>query len=588
VSRFKFELPAIKGTELWPKQIQAPANVRIGFEFPARFASASKSYLENLAQRLMDQRAGTISHYIQAQRRNYHLGVTEVAATHREIDGLFMAYNNIQGVHETVDLKFTVSEEQLQQLEKKSEFQNKLHEHNVDTLMCVVFHSGNQISYTPMSSLGRTGGVAQNRKLKQSRWGGEIIKACQMRLNKYFSIIQSGLADLTRGTVSRGDKFAITTSLLADEVTVSSDVRTEYPIMSGKEYTAYASNATVVFSKIGAIKAAVFLPDSSELPQYGASRAFFIAENGDRYSAFAAFSGGSIEVDINFDLTGGGAGVGEENNPYSIRPAATDFRSWRWYKNGERVSDDYYYKLNLWETGDPEAGPTGLVSYVSGVEAVQTNYPAITLEASGGITPVDKISPITFNYQFTGSIASETHALLSAFTWTVLNEKYANYTFGPISGDYASKLTGPPLGGNTTMVIEPNYQTYVSYIAFPYPRNSTRLWMMYKKIPYIRDPELWSVNQQVWYIKDEPPTGDLYTPYGVISGKTWKVDESAGAFSGWLQISNGKHMIQAFMYAGERYMYLNNNRVSSVLGVSLDAIQAVLFDIPLKKLNEFK
>lgn len=596
MSRFKFELPAIKGTELWPKQIQAPANVRIGFEFPARFASASKSYLENLAQRLMDQRAGTISHYIQAQRRNYHLGVTEVAATHREIDGLFMAYNNIQGVHETVDLKFTVSEEQIAQIETQPQFQNKLHEHELEQLFMVVFYEGNQVAAIPMSALKSNSFAPRYRRRLQNSLEskyGEIrnyIKTMQLKINKQHSVIYSELSGLTTSQISRSETYVLTSNALLGEATTDSPTVYEYPILDYTGNTISVSLGAASIDERGRIH---YTPGSVMKSLDGATGypAYAVVGSERHYAAeisvteFMAFSGVFCVACDGFTEFSAPSTMPDEypkevfppdksqiagDNIYStlysdvdeLIPAGIPSGSW-WLD--QRSSYEIECINGSWQHKEfYESSTWGIVSDGSHSFGV----PVASYQAINKIDYlITTLTPVNYAYHSDNN---------DGWLWS------ASASYGPFSGSSGGSQAAPIGGGDVYLNGGVNY----SFAHFPFPPAvNGRLWAAMMTVTYPGGLVEWRLS---------PTTVQITTPYGDFSGSGLFTDTGTmvGPFHGWLHVSNGEHYLQGFKMAKQKYLYLDGHSVggqlAGALKTSLDSIQTVLFDIPLKAFNKFK
>lgn len=117
----KFELPAVKGDELWPDAIQSPLVVRAALNYqPNENPTPEADIFTNYFHEVVDNNTPQILNFLMTQRRNYQLGSVEFASTIRQSNELTMHYTNIQGKHEILGLQGTVSPEKYQELQQQS------------------------------------------------------------------------------------------------------------------------------------------------------------------------------------------------------------------------------------------------------------------------------------------------------------------------------------------------------------------------------------------------------------------------------------------------------------------------------------
>lgn len=123
----KFDLPAIKGNELWPETIQSPLIVRPSLTYvpnehePPRAEAFTKHF-----QDIVDAKSPQILNFLMTQRRNYQLGSVEFASTVRQADPLTMHYTNIQGKHEILGLNGTITPAKYQAMQAAPQLGSRL------------------------------------------------------------------------------------------------------------------------------------------------------------------------------------------------------------------------------------------------------------------------------------------------------------------------------------------------------------------------------------------------------------------------------------------------------------------------------
>jgi len=168
---------------------------------------------------------------------------------------------------------------------------------------------------------------------------------------------------------------------------------------------------------------------------------------------------------------------------------------------------------------------------------------------------------------------------------------------------------------NGLNILTTNFDTYHGKYVLDY---SSSPWMESGDVTYGKFAQKWSVevgtgpdpsvrvysllhiafpyapNDTVWYSAayfalGAPSTHyiDLVTPYEKITIST-DSSETKGGYRGWLHLSDGVNLLQGFFFGETRYLYLNGQKKTSLIGVPINDIQTVLFDIPVEAINRFK
>lgn len=566
----KFQLPPIKGTEVFPETIKSPPVIHASVDFLVDVEDpVAPEVLEDRAKNTLAENVGVISHFVHSQRQNFNFGIADYAKASRSYPGFDVSYTNIQNRQEIVTLKMYIDVRRQKRLEEEGE----------DELCVVVFHDGNQISYAPMTELNNPVGTATRQILNQSNWGSDIIKTSQLKFSSDYSAIYSVFNGLTTGTIVAGTSFAITSSWLVDERLTVSDTRVEYPILSGNANRVFVSSADVQFNADGSIEdfAEFGLP-----PEAGLSKpaAFYISPDGTRYFGFYDSQPYGLLPAISFDGTSYAGEVYfviDNSNPYSQEAVLHS-------SDGPTASLEFYYVNGAWKlanfSGENSSSGDGIFYYRADFRENFTTEGVILGYSPylGGSTSLNNVSEfsIPYNYGRRGYflyelIPNEGLRLeaASTITFNLGRYNYEGYTYRANNPDLIIDL--PPADG-------------VSIIQFP----------------YATAPENWStVFYNVNYFGLEP-TGpkicELITEYGSLFS-SWTPDpvstspsypnELYTIYRGWMHVSNGQHLIQAFVFDNQRYMYFNRGQITSLLGVPVDSIQTVLFDIPLSKIEQF-
>lgn len=183
----KFQLPPIRGTDVFPETMQSPPIVHMSVEYRTDPDRAYRpEVLEDYAKQAFAQHAPVISNYVLSQRQNYNAGVVPYmkhSQSHPEYD---VSYSNNQGLHEIVTVNLRVDIARFEEEKKKEE----------DPLMLMILHDGNTVSAIPMSALNNLGtAMPVSHICEQSFWGGseEPYMVTQVRVADHYSAICSEL-----------------------------------------------------------------------------------------------------------------------------------------------------------------------------------------------------------------------------------------------------------------------------------------------------------------------------------------------------------------------------------------------------------
>lgn len=622
----KFGLPAVKGTELWPQQIQAPPVLRVSGVYTGRSSitayrqnDASYTVLDNnygirqyqssrvvqikvdnsLIQRAADARltaeSALISNFALSQRRNFSLSPNNFSSTFRDYGNIKLHYTSINNLFEIITAEVAINEQDIVNT-AMSESDHKIkQEPGDDTLMCVVFSNGGVITYTRMDDLidNAENARGEERTLNESEWGSKIIPTCQVMIGPKFSAIYSQMQGFESGSMSYGDRYSITSCKLLEEREVESSPGSGIaPILNGSGMTAYVGGATINFNDDGSINSFSKVDyDKDESDNLMAPWA--ISPGGDRYSAAQMFGTASVNTGVGVltsysENNGGDDSISEysgffRHDPNRTVPGDDAF----YYRNGSKVSVTPEGGATAQGWNDPPgSNPFYSWANYAANESITINVPAMvqngaqceigsytftnsysyTAEGSQFLTGLNPIAPVVY---ITVTSSSETYNDSVSFDGESFSE----------SVSYQGWTGTKPYLDDAPVVPWPDQMFHRLWlIPFPYNLPGRPCW---KQVTQFLSTFTGSPldSFKVTYI----------TPYGdSITVPVYGVD--IGGFVGWLNISNADHVLQAFALqknGDKRYMYLNGRKISSLLGVSVGAIQTVLFDVPLRRLNEF-
>lgn len=608
----KFELPALKGTELWPRQIQAPPIIRIESAYVGRSQITATQQADNryvvynqwnaptqqrssrtltidvnntLIQRAADlsvaSKDGLISNFALTQRRNFSLSPNGFSSTHRDYGDIKLHYTNLDNSFEIITAHVTVTEQNIVDYVSQQETIEEKREEADDTLMVVVFHGGNTVSYAPMSALNQTAGRAARRTFGQSSWGSDIIKTCQLPLgpdpedeSPPSGAIYSEFADVTTGIFRRSSQFNLTTTSLEDTIPItSSDARHDYPIMNVSEQgdKIYLSGETVRVDEDWRITD--YQIETAPVSQSGEYyKAFAISRTGERYYAGAyttpSLGGSAIFIADNltnkeiYDVTSIGPAPFLPSNPYQAGDEDIEAQ-----RPSIVVSAGYYH--NGWNLKGEDT--TQSFPNPNGYLAIEYSYNQpipvmICDEQKPGIVDV-KLLPASGYYY-------------DADPRSIITYRVAN-TIGSFTSSYDYTFA---LSSDT------NDLAIVSYVHFLFPFGTTNWFGVSQYISHLSLSGYYSNRSVTCYFQTEYERIDT-TPYLHEIGHPY-LDPTpyfdVTLYRGWLHVANHDHVLQGFMFDDKKYLYLDNQPVPSLLGVSIEDIQTVLFDIPLSQINQFK
>lgn len=564
----KFQLPLIKGTDVFPETVQSPPVVRASVEF---IVDPDRAYRpEVLEDRLKDAMAthsAALGNFVLTQRQNYTAGSVEFAKTRRSVPEYDVTYSNNQGRHELVNVHFRVD------VRRKSE---ETVEEEEEDLMLVIFHDGNQISYAPMSELDSPNGTATRIILDQSNWGNEIIRTCQSQFADEYSAIYSGLNGLLSGAITSSNSYTLYDSNLVSNYKTDVFTKYEYPMMNGSGNTIHLPLETVSFNanKFTLVNKSIYTtPSGGALPS-GRYSPFYISSSGDRHVGFQGINENT---------------VGLYNSPIPVYI----------YSEAPTIDNEGYSEDNL-ETNPYAIARSEL--YDSGYLIYVFFPPRYKLNGSWiSSATVELVGPNSFNYYG--------QHLNSKNTMSFQKLQNTNLNLTDISVNIEIDDLFPP----TEDSYEPDeYITNIwgIYSASDQFEYSNIIPPRPEYVCQFLSPICWppTSNEMPWHFKatiiskwrgygigyewDSPRECELITPYGSFNttskteiGLNERVDAD---YKSWLHISNKEHVLQGFELDDERYIFLNNEKVNSLLGVSANSIQSVLFDIPEEKIEEFK
>ena len=607
----KFELPAIRGSELWPDAIRSPVVVRAALNYAATGDNAAQAadVLTSYFHEVVDNHTPEILNFLVTQRQNYQNGIVDFASTVRNLGPITLHYTNMQSRMEVLKIEGDVSEEKFAELAEKfaprsegyEEREPSLYEPpeeeerkypRADELLIVILHGGNKVSYAPMTALNDTAGVATRRTMRNSNWGTEIIRTCQISIGNDFGAIYSELTGITNRRFSRGTKYYITSSqLYEDRITESYPAAGIAPILNGSNMTAYVGSADVRFSTTGRIRSFVDVPYELDDVNQDPIAPWAISPGGDRYSAFHLYiqwteSLGGIGVDLD------SVGPGDSNERANYEgfwfsdqelnlPPGLPY----WYKlNGSKVSYMPSGGANAAGENDvPGANPFYFWSHYDSSSSGGAGVPI--MQQSGGAAIIGS-TPFAWTYAFTSDGAgfytywplAEPDTITITEAGSTLSESasfddksYAHsVNYSGITGTWP--INNPPPS--------PPYPSYMNYlmvlIPFPYSLPGRPCWKR--------------ISQHLQTASGSPVSSYISTyetPYGEsYSRGTFE----PGGFTGWLNISNTKHLIQGYAFypnTSDRHMYLDGRKISSLFGVPVSDIQTVFFDVPQSVLDRF-
>jgi len=187
-----FQLPLEKAAELFPETIRAPTNVDMIVRLPpGEWGHIDFRTADAVAKTMAEDFAPDIRWFVQGQRHNHQLGVTEVSNTQYTLPGLRITYN-VNNAKETVVVELYPSPELLKKFKPGGD-------------MLLIFYSKHKIAAIDVEAVKRwmeTGedfDLAYQKDLTESNWNGAISLDPNKDVYGYYSKHQSCSMKLAKG-----------------------------------------------------------------------------------------------------------------------------------------------------------------------------------------------------------------------------------------------------------------------------------------------------------------------------------------------------------------------------------------------------
>lgn len=591
----KFQLPPIKGTEVFPETIKSPPVVHASVEYLVDDENpVAPEVLEDRAKNLLTANGGTLGHFVQSQRQNYGSGITDFVKTTRSYPDFDVAYMNIQGRHEiiTIHLRVDVRRHRLEEEEKEE-----------DEMMLLVLHDGNRISAVPMARFAeQIFSPTYTHVCEQSFWGNNPVRVNQLRLGSDYSVIASELW-LGKSRI----EFVFGAVMIAtddfDKSLEAYNFTFEIAVMNG-------SNGTI------------YLP-FKQMTYDGTTLSSTRGEGGDAVSASGEWMTNTRDTLYTLNITPKNAAVSVREVPIGVTTDAyyntSESRVWRAITEGTGVTSGCgsYYTVTM----DPiDRSLSGRVEYPSSGYFDDINLGNITAVPKTATQVLDRLyvgtykgtygnnfmihvqhkqppkgdggsytipagaGTITFQYVTTTPGNKTVTPPPSPFCSTVVGELdlcaggWFNSTDASIDG-CAQDLAGK-LGCTYCALISSEYSTGAAYES--YVKSTT-----HTLEGAISDAELipfpYAVNDKLYYMILNGPSKTITTAYR---------QSGSDSFTGFLNVSNGQYLIQGFDLDGQRYIMLDSvdigANLAAALETSVSSINAIYMDIPRSKIEQFQ
>lgn len=598
----RFQLPPIKGTEIFPETIKTPPVVHASVEFIVDPDEAyNPEVLEDRAKAALAENSAQLGHFVQSQRQNFGAGISDYAKTSRSYPTFDVSYMNLQNRHEiiTVNLRVDVRRQGAAAEEQED-----------DELMLLVLHDGNRLSAIPMSQLqSKNFDPSYTAVCDQSFWGNWKFTVNQLRLGDDYSAIASDIW-LHEDTIS--SEFGAV--MIATDDTEKSlnayalDVYNQYP-MNGSGGTIYLPDATLFY-------------DGQQLTRSG-------GDAGSAVSADGSWS--TVESDVvdyvNSVATDGGA-VTVRSIPISYTTSTAT----------NSIQTNYWdFKASEGSTEGCDMGPFVTSATQKSMSSEQSfefrsggSYDGIDL---GSRSAVAEVTPLTFGTVY---IVTVTKTYANSFAVVVRHWKPprgdgAQYTI-PCGGgvsiyQYMSRtpdnwsespsqipadeglfcsvvVSGTDLctGGywfSTDGSIDACAQDFAGNnhcaactltnmtVSSGAGYTSTGTRVEQKLVGKVGGGAAYNfpyaVDDKIFYRIVYDGEGTSHTPYGQSGG--------ASDFIGYFNVSNGQHLIQGFTLGEQAYTMLDGDDVgaglAAAVGSDVSSINAIFMDIPLSKIKQF-
>lgn len=601
-----FQLPPIKGTDLFPEAIQAPPVVKASVEY---IVDPKQPYnpevLSDYAKNVLADNIGTLGHFLRSQRQNYNAGITDVARTSRSYPEFDVSYANIQNRHEIITVKLRVDVRR---------FGEKVTEQ--DQMMLLVLHDGNRLTAIPMASISAPAG-GYRKTCGRSDWGNDRYVVNQLRLGDTYSVVFSEVSLLNqRCTLTFGSIFILTDeyepSLQAGIDELWDDGRS----MNGSGGSIYTNSATYFYDGIsvtqtgeanrgGAIgSGGESYEDTSDTGEGSSSSGNFyvcsLSTGDDRGARPATIRHGSWTVSSSpvtasaqntiyiFEGGGGGGGWGScrDGEPITVTPRT------------ESLSDTRANVSVTWDGLD--------LGTVTATAEIVTNKGeptyVYTWKVSGRSVGIRW-------YHFNPPLGDGASGFIPGVSgsYTFMTTGMIDLNFSMTSQDFACLYGAPVVGQpwtniadtDETIDAEAQRQAELSAQAAcacdlsgslentqgPYIDSIQRIEWKYSGktgwggalgYPY-------AVDDRMYYYIIQGSSRTTYTPYG-------NAYTTHGVLEGWLNVTNGQHLIQGYEIDGQTYIVLDGadygGTLAGACGTDVSSINAVFMDVPLSKIIE--
>lgn len=614
----KFQLPPIKGTEVFPATMQSPPIVRATVKFTTDPREPyNPEVLSDYVKDVLSEHSARLGHFVQTQRQNYNAGVVEFAKTKRSFPEFEVSYSNNQNRHEIVYVTLNVDIHRTGGKLKK-----------LDQMMLLVLHDGSKLSAIPMSALG-TGNfdIAYRHECRGSFWGNDFFRVNQLRLGEKYSVIASELSLAEKQIVYTGGSAIIATDSFENSLQAYCDLqRGEVTPMNGSGDKIYLPDTTLTYDPLNDTLSASggdsgdAVSKSGEWSEYDWRTSSGSVET--QYVNSVAQSGGAVTVrpvntvysytsvrygyeltHINFVSTDTGASCGVINTvtatPETIsrydtaRPVSSatfdgiSLGSISWGNKTETETFGSGYIITQVDTYGPfpVTGQHPTTGQIGGGQGdgqffgpIWTGGGSVTRQYTSA-DPID--SSETFgppDFKFDLWDVGMCGIFVSAFDYAAggpwnISSASVDAAVARIAAEHAgdcvtcnaTSRTRSASGGFTNTISRTTLESSGdigsgNVIGFPY-----------------------AVDDRIYYTIYRGQSSTVYSPYGQ-TGEYFR--------GGFWNVSNGEHLIQSFWFNDtELFVMLDERDIASDLATacrtSIGALNAVFMDIPLSKIVEF-
>lgn len=598
MARFTADFIPLSGNDLFNMSGEMPPSLRVimnvpedidagMFKFDAGQGSATaKERFENqdkLKNLLIERYRNLAQVRLAAIRRNKNLGIISIYRQQVELDqGVVMDYESLWG-RECVTLIF--SEELVRHLVLEAE----------NGGFMLVLYKTNEIAVVEITKKGEFN-TKLKRKLKKSSWKKPpawdtwytvnkpsfFLNTVQMKISKDFHVLSLPIK-IKDGVISLPDTL---------------EQRPVYNVLDTIHKFAEASTplTTVVTGNIGWTPPAEFGPTGC-LVINGSDKTVY-NEYGDKFQWTAKTGVVRVSTKVNtfpfFVQPGSPFAYGNwkmVGTNYFMNCVETDGARWGpvWFSS-QSPSDINYFAASPWTDAQlasyldfisqprPPGGgmiPSWLIRFGpddSGVDGAAIWVSFLYENTSSGSTiskmgvfsqskGIDKVTPTSF-------------AVTSVVSWVGGNEFVSHVNYNGIKIDMHSAIIEPSTGMQT--------------FPFPYALGSEPSKMFYRtetwtdsdhwKNTYHTPYETWDSPQFASFVNpDDPdPFGLYYDAY----------------FTGWLQVSNGKHLIQGYLKEGKKRLFLDKveagTKLAKAIDCDLEDIVTVILSVKLSDIEKLK